>query len=159
MSAIARVLIVDDEEDIRKVLSAYLGRINYDVDTAENGQDAINKFYKGRYDLILSDLTMPSMDGLELLNKIREFDQDILFLMITGNPSVETAVNAIRIGAYDYIEKPVQLEEMKMKIERAFENKYLKEQLRASRGFTLAFVVSIVLWLILAAYIVTKVIK
>ena len=149
MSAIARVLIVDDEEDIRKVLSAYLGKINYDVDTAENGQDAINKFYKGRYDLILSDLTMPSMDGLELLNKVREYDQDILFLMITGNPSVETAVNAIRIGAYDYIEKPILFEELKVKIERALHTKELKGQLRTSRAFSWAILVSIPIWLLL----------
>ena len=159
MNSFGRIMVVDDEEDIRKVITIYLEKVGYEVVSAKDGQDALNKFRKGHFDVILSDLTMPELDGLELLDKIREFDKDVIFLMITGHPSIETAVNAIKKGAYDYIEKPVQLEEMKMKIERAFENKYLKEQLRASRGFTLAFVVSIALWLILAAYIVTKIIK
>ena len=159
MNNFGRIMVVDDEEDIRKVITIYLEKVGYEVVSAKDGQDALNKFRKGHFDVILSDLTMPEVDGLELLDKIREFDKDVIFLMITGHPSIETAVNAIKKGAYDYIEKPVQLEEMKMKIERAFENKYLKEQLRASRGFTLAFVVSIALWLILAAYIVTKIIK
>lgn len=153
MGTIAKILVVDDEEDIRKIISIYLGKIDYEVETAENGQDAIDKFYLGRYDLILSDLTMPSMDGLELLNKIRVFDKDVLFLMVTGNPSVETAVQAVKEGAYDYIEKPIQLEELKLKIERALQNKELKGQLKSSKALTWAILVSIPLWLILGIFL------
>ena len=142
-------MVVDDEEDIRKVISIYLKKVGYETSTAENGQDALNKFKKGHFDVILSDLTMPEMDGLELLEKIREFDKEVIFLMITGHPSIKTAVDAIKKGAYDYIEKPLQLDEMKIKIERAFESKYLKEQLRTSRALAWALIVSIPLWLIL----------
>ena len=149
MNNIGRVMVVDDEEDIRNVISLYLKKVGYEVVTAENGQDALNQFKKGHFDVILSDLTMPTMDGLELLDKIREIEKDAIFLMITGHPSVETAVHAIKKGAYDYIEKPLQLEEMKLKIERAFESKSLKDQLKASRGLAWALIVSIPLWLFL----------
>ena len=149
MNNIGRVMVVDDEEDIRKVISIYLKKVGYDVVTAENGEDALSKYQKGHFDLILSDLTMPTMDGLELLDKISEMDKDAIFLMITGHPSIETAVHAIKKGAYDYIEKPLQLEEMKLKIERAFESKSLKDQLKASRGLAWALIVSIPLWLCL----------
>ena len=149
MSKIARVMLVDDEEDIRKIISMFLEKMDYDVVTAKDGEEAMSHFHKGRFDLVISDLTMPTMDGLELLKKIRELDKDTFFLMITGHPSIETAVNAIRQGAYDYIEKPVRLEEMKLKIERALENKGLKEQLKTSHAFAWALIISIPLWLIL----------
>ena len=89
------------------------------------------------------------MDGLQLLERIKELDRDAIFLMITGHPSIKSAVDAIKRGAYDYIEKPVQLEGMKMKIERAFESKSLKDQLRSSRGFAWALLCSIPIWLLL----------
>jgi len=149
MRKIGRVMVVDDEENIREVLSNYLKTIGYEVVTANDGQDALDKFKDGEYDLIISDLLMPSVDGLELLKKIREQDREVIFLMITGYPSIETAVEAIKKGAYDYITKPFNMEDVKLRIERAFEKKNLKERLSTVQGFAWALLFSIPIWLIL----------
>ncbi|NIT56236.1 MAG: response regulator, partial [Aliifodinibius sp.] len=106
MKKIGRVMVVDDEENIRDVLSNYLTSLGYDVATAIDGEDALKKFKRNSYDLIISDLLMPTIDGLELLKKVRDQDREVIFLMITGYPSIETAVEAIKKGAYDYITKP-----------------------------------------------------
>lgn len=149
MKKLGRVMVVDDEENIREVLSNYLEGMGYDVVTATDGQDALNKFRKDEFDLIVSDLLMPSIDGLELLKRIREIDKEVIFLMITGYPSIETAVEAIKKGAYDYITKPFHMEDVKLRIERAFEKKSLRERLHAVQGFAWALLFSIPIWLIL----------
>ncbi|GAB4329035.1 MAG: hypothetical protein Kow0037_03850 [Calditrichia bacterium] len=149
MKKLGRVLVVDDEENIREVLSGYLENMNYQVVTAVDGQDALNKYQKGQFDLVISDLLMPNVDGLELLKQIRTIDKDVIFLMITGYPSIETAVDAIKKGAYDYITKPFHMEDVKLRIERAFEKRTLKERLKTVQGFAWALLFSIPLWLIL----------
>jgi len=149
MKKLGRVMVVDDEENIREVLSNYLDSMNYEVDTAEDGQEALNKYQKGDFDLIISDLLMPNIDGLELLKRIREIDKDVIFLMITGYPSIETAVDAIKKGAYDYITKPFHMEDVKLRIERAFEKRSLKERLKTVQGLMWALLFSIPLWLVL----------
>ncbi len=149
MKTIGQVMVVDDEENIREVLSNYLQSMNYEVETAEDGQDALDKFKKGDFDLIISDLLMPNIDGLELLKRIREIDKEVIFLMITGYPSIETAVEAIKKGAYDYITKPFHMEDVKLRIERAFEKRSLKERLKTVQGLAWALLFSIPLWLIL----------
>ncbi|GAB4368963.1 MAG: response regulator [Calditrichia bacterium] len=149
MKKLGRVLIVDDEENIREVLSSYLVNMNYEVVTAVDGQDALNKYKKGEFDLIISDLLMPNVDGLELLKQIRSLDKEVIFLMITGYPSIETAVDAIKKGAYDYITKPFHMEDVKLRIERAFEKRSLKERLKTVQGFAWALLFSIPLWLVL----------
>ena len=149
MKKLGRVMVVDDEENIREVLSNYLESMNYEVDTTEDGQEALNKYQKGDFDLIISDLLMPNIDGLELLKRIREIDKDVIFLMITGYPSIETAVDAIKKGAYDYITKPFHMEDVKLRIERAFEKRSLKERLKTVQGLMWALLFSIPLWLVL----------
>ena len=149
MKKIGNVMVVDDEENIREVLSSYLKSLGYAVVSAVDGEDALTKFKRGNFDLIISDLLMPTVDGLELLKKIREQDRNVIFLMITGYPSIETAVEAIKKGAYDYITKPFHMEDVKIRIERAFEKKNLKERLSTVQGFAWALLFSIPLWLIL----------
>ena len=149
MKRIGRVMVVDDEENIREVLSNYLDSLGYEVITAGDGEDAIEKFETGAFDLIISDLLMPTIDGLELLKKVREKDRDVIFLMITGYPSIETAVEAIKKGAYDYITKPFHMEDVKLRIERSFEKKNLRDRLSTIQGFVWALLFSIPVWLIL----------
>ena len=149
MKRLGNVMVVDDEENIRKVLSDYLSELGYSVIAANDGTDALEKFKPGAFDLIISDLLMPNIDGLELLKRIRDQDKDVIFLMITGYPSIETAVEAIKKGAYDYITKPFHMEDVKIRIERAFEKKNLKERLSTVQGFVWALLFSIPIWLIL----------
>ncbi|MBN2687570.1 MAG: sigma-54-dependent Fis family transcriptional regulator [Deltaproteobacteria bacterium] len=149
MNRRGKVMVVDDEATIREVLSSYLEKMNYSVETAEDGEDALKKFRKGDFDLIISDLSMPKIDGLELLKRIRVIDKDVIFLMITGYPSIETAVDAIKKGAYDYLTKPFHMEDIKLRIERALEKRLLKERLKTVQGLAWALVFSIPLWLIL----------
>ena len=158
MKALGSVMVVDDEENIREVLSNYLTSLGYYVVTAKDGTDALDKFKPGHFDLIISDLLMPNVDGLELLRRIREQDKEVVFLMITGYPSIETAVEAIKQGAYDYITKPFHMEDVKLRIERAFEKKNLKERLSTVQGFVWALLFSIPIWLILGI-ILAKLLK
>jgi two-component system response regulator PilR (NtrC family) len=151
-------MVVDDEENIREVLSNYLETLGYEVVTASDGQNALEKFEPGAFDLIVSDLLMPNIDGLELLRKVREKDRDVVFLMITGYPSIETAVEAIKKGAYDYITKPFHMEDVKIRIERSFEKKNLRDRLSTIQGFVWALLFSIPVWLILGI-ILAKLLK
>ncbi|GAB4170312.1 MAG: hypothetical protein Kow00108_04320 [Calditrichia bacterium] len=147
--ALGKVLVVDDEDHVREVLKDFLEALAYEVDTAEDGSDALNKIEPGKYDLVISDLLMPKMDGLELLERIRKIDKSVVFLMITGYPSIETAVDAIKKGAYDYITKPFNMDDVKIKIERAFEKKNLRHSLKTMNGIVWALIISIPVWLIL----------
>jgi len=158
MKKIGRIMVVDDEENIREVLSNYLETLGYEVITASDGQNALEKFEAGAFDLIVSDLLMPNIDGLELLRKVREKDRDVVFLMITGYPSIETAVEAIKKGAYDYITKPFHMEDVKIRIERSFEKKNLRDRLSTIQGFVWALLFSIPVWLILGI-ILAKLLK
>jgi DNA-binding NtrC family response regulator len=92
---------------------------------------------------------MPQMNGLDLLQEIRQVDPDAAFIMITGYPSIDSAVEAIRRGAQDYITKPFKLEEIKHKIDKALLEKNLRTRLRHLQGITWALIISIPLWLIL----------
>ena len=158
MKKIGRIMVVDDEENIREVLSNYLETLGYEIQTASDGKDALEKFEAGAFDLIISDLLMPNIDGLELLRKVREKDRDVVFLMITGYPSIETAVEAIKKGAYDYITKPFHMEDVKIRIERSFEKKNLRDRLSTIQGFVWALLFSIPVWLILGI-ILAKLLK
>lgn len=115
----ARILIVDDNEQIRELLKDFFQTIGHEVMTAGDGKEALEKFKAYEPDCIISDLKMPDMDGLELLRQIRAQGKKTTFLMITGYPTIETAVEAMKQGAYDYITKPLQLEDVRIKVERA----------------------------------------
>ncbi len=158
MTTRGRILVVDDAEEIREMLSDFLSRLHFAVDTAGDGQEALQKYMHGGYDVIISDVFMPHMDGIEFLKHIRSLNKDIMFLMITGYPDVETAVEAIKEGAYDYITKPFNMEDVRLRIERAFEKKSLKERLKTVEGFNWALLISIPLWLLLGI-ILTKLLK
>lgn len=149
MGKLGHILVVDDEEDTRGLISSYLTEMNYHVVTANDGKEALGKYMKADFDLIISDRVMPKIDGLELLKKIRRINKEIMFLMVTGYPAVESAVEAIKAGAYDYIMKPFNMEDVKLRIERALEKKSLKDRLRTVEGFNWALLFSIPLWLIL----------
>lgn len=114
-----RVLLVDDEPQLLKAYARMLQAQGYEVETASDGAEAIEKFSPGNFHAVLSDITMPSMTGLQLLRAVRERDLDVPFILITGEPSVDTAIPALDYGALRYLVKPVDPEELKSVVEHA----------------------------------------
>ena len=124
------ILIVDDEESIRDSLSGILYDEGFRSTTAENGEAALTMLSEEKPDLILLDIWMPGMDGLETLTKIREVHPDQLVVMMSGHGTIETAVKATKLGAYDFIEKPLSLEKLLLCTQNALKIGQLVEENR-----------------------------
>lgn len=131
MSDTFNILVVDDEEDILNILKFILEKDGYSVDTALNGEEAFTKVRKNRYDIVLTDLKMPGMDGMELLERVRDYNPEIDVVIMTAYASVESAVTAIKKGASDYIVKPFINEDVKLRIKRLFEHRKLQKEIEA----------------------------
>lgn len=127
----ARVLVVDDEESIREFLNIMLRKEGYDVTCVEDGQKAIDILKKKSFEMIISDLQMPHVTGLELLKFVKENYPDLLFMLITAFGTTETAVEAMKAGAYDYITKPFKLDEVRINIANALRSKTLETENRS----------------------------
>jgi response regulator RpfG family c-di-GMP phosphodiesterase len=133
-----RVLIVDDEKFIRDILADFLGMEGYLVRTAEDGAAALNELHHAHYDLIISDLKMPRMGGIELLEAIGHAAPNALTVIMTGFGTVETAIDAMKRGAYDYILKPFKVEEVIHVVQRGLEKQRLSaENLRLKEALSL----------------------
>ena len=137
-----RILIVDDEEGLRKALARYLEKIGYEVEEAASGAQAIEMCKDRVFNLVISDLMMPGMSGLELLQTLKTLNADLSFLMMTGFGTIETAVEAIKLGAFHYMAKPFELEDMAYLVEKALnyhnlmqENRALKQEVRKKYDF------------------------
>jgi two-component system, NtrC family, nitrogen regulation response regulator NtrX len=117
----SNILIVDDEKAIRKTLSEILSFEGYRIDEAGDGEEGIRKFRDKEYDVILCDIKMPKMDGIEFLDKAKELNPDIPIIMISGQGTIETAVEAVKKGAYDYISKPPDLNRLLITIRNAMD--------------------------------------
>lgn len=120
-----KILVVDDEQIIRESLSYVLRKEDYQVDEADNGKAAYEKLLEKSYDLVITDLEMPEMKGTELLDKIRNLSVQTSTIVVTAYGSLETAISALRSGASDYILKPVEFDELLIKVKRLFEIKDL----------------------------------
>lgn len=120
-----RILVVDDEPSIREFLQIMLKREKMSVEIAVNGRDALDKLEAESFDLIISDIQMPELSGLELLAKVRENDPTALVMMVTAFGSTESAVDAMKLGAFDYLTKPFKIEDVKVRIKKALENRIL----------------------------------
>lgn len=150
-----RILVVDDDAGVREALTEFLLSLGYVVVAVENGQDALIEYGKGAFDVVVADLIMPNMDGMELLRRVREIkNNEVIFLMITGHPSIDTAVDAINRGADDYITKPFHLEDVKLRISKALEKQTLKGRLKTAQGLAWGLMLSIPLWLLLGIILV-----
>jgi two-component system, NtrC family, response regulator PilR len=138
----ARILVVDDERSMRELLAIVLRREGYDVLLAENGRAAIEALERESVDLLISDIKMPDMSGVEVLRAAKRVDQDILGIMITAFASTETAVEAMRLGACDYLSKPFDIDLLKMKVREKVENRRLRQEnvlLKRTLGLTHEF--------------------
>src|SRR5882757_5455787 len=117
----SNILIVDDEKAIRKTLGEILSYEGYKLDEAGDGEDALKRFKEKTYDVVLCDIKMPKMDGIEFLEKARESNPDVPVIMISGHGTIETAVEAVKKGAYDYISKPPDLNRLLITIRNAMD--------------------------------------
>jgi len=121
-------MIVDDELIVRDSLMNWISMEGYEVDVAESGKEALNKLEKEKYDILLVDIKMPEMDGIELLTKIKENEPDTEVVMITAYGSIDTAVSAMKKGACDYVLKPFDPEEISMLIQKIVEHRQLVKE-------------------------------
>ena len=126
----SRILIVDDEDSIREFLEIMLKKEGYEVTLAEDGLRAKEILTKKSFDMIISDMQMPNMTGLELLKHVKESYPDIVFMMITAFGTTETAVDAMKMGAYDYVTKPFKIDEVRLNIANALRSKNLETEVR-----------------------------
>ncbi len=124
------ILIIDDEQAQREVLTGYLKKKGYHILFADSGEEGIRIVKQNAIDIILSDFKMPDKTGLEVLEQVKKINPEISFVIITAYSTVETAVKAMRMGAYDYISKPVDLDELDLLIEKIVENRNLKSENR-----------------------------
>src|SRR6266540_1281739 len=116
-----RILVVDDERSMRELLAIVLRREGYEVLLAENGRGAIDLLAREPVDLLISDIKMPDLSGVDVLRAAKKIDQDILGIMITAFASADTAIEAMRLGAHDYLSKPFDVDELKIKVRNALE--------------------------------------
>jgi two-component system response regulator PilR (NtrC family) len=126
----SRILVVDDEESIREFLEIMLKKEGYEVTTAEDGARAKDILTKKSFDMIVSDLQMPNMTGIELLKHVKESYPDTVFMLITAFGTTETAVDAMKMGAYDYVTKPFKIDEVRMNIANALRSQNLEVEVR-----------------------------
>src|SRR5881397_775172 len=137
-----RVLVVDDERSMRELLAIMLKQAGHDVTLAEGGEQAVEVLKSESFDLVITDLRMRKVDGLAVLRATKEHSPHTVMLVVTAFASTETAVEAMKLGAYDYITKPFKLDEIKLIVANALERKrlrdenlYLKRQLETQRRF------------------------
>jgi len=123
-----QILVVEDSKPLREMLVHVLKEDGTQVDAAKDGRDALDKFQGASYDLIITDLNMPEMTGIELIRKVRQQDELVEFIIITGYASLESAVEAIKAGAFDYIIKPFKVEELQVAVRNVRDKILLKKR-------------------------------
>ncbi len=142
MQQAAHILLIDDEKESCLALSTLLGRTGYAVASAHSGEQALSLLQNQSFDLIISDLFLPGISGIDILKRVKETSPRTCFILITGNASAETAVEAMKEGAFDYVTKPFNFEKLKLQVAKALEksqlvaeNHYLKQQLHGRYRF------------------------
>lgn len=139
----AKILIADDEKNIRDSLKLILDEEGYSTDVASDGEEALQKIEKENFDIVITDIKMPKVDGIQLLEASTKKSPDSFFIIMTAYASVKTAIDALRSGAYDYLIKPIEFDDVIFRIKKlidykklASENKYLRQRISSDTGFT-----------------------
>lgn len=153
-----RVLVCDDEPHIREPVAIFLRQNGFEVDTAVDGKDGLSKFEKRDYFLVITDINMPGMTGLELLGAVKKLKKDVDVVMITGNVDLDYAIDAMKKGAYDYFRKPFDFEDVMLTVSRVVEKRVLQrkaaegERLRGERDASERNAIEAVMALVQAVY-------
>jgi two-component system response regulator AtoC len=129
-----RILVVDDEVFVRDLLSDFFGKLKFSVVAAPDGSAGIAAFEKESFNVVLVDLKMPGMSGTETLREIRRIRSTTPVIIMTGYPTIDSSIEALRLGAYDYIIKPFKLQELRELIERAMKEQQLHTEIDTLRG-------------------------
>src|SRR3990172_1998665 len=129
-----RILIADDHDALRRGLARGLSEAGHEVEEASNGNAAIERLHDSFFDLVLTDLKMGGSDGLDVLRTTRALHPTTAVILMTAFGTVHTAVEAMKIGAFDYVQKPFEIEEMEVKIDKALEVRRLRHELEYLRG-------------------------
>ena len=129
-----RILVVDDEESLRRVTQLKLQQAGYEATTAADGTAALQLLARNPQDLIITDMKMPGMSGIDLLRKVKEDYPEVIVIVVTAFGTIESAVEAMRIGAYDYLIKPINADALKIVVSRALEHHRLREEVRSLRS-------------------------
>jgi DNA-binding NtrC family response regulator len=144
-----KILVVEDEQDIRDVLVETLGRWGYETTAVENGKVGLERFRAEKFSLIVTDLRMPVMDGLTMLKTIKKEKPLMPIVVITGFPTVDSAVESLVEGADQYIVKPIHFEDLRVKIQKAFEKKKIQAELESIRTINRILILLIPGWILL----------
>lgn len=126
----AKILVVDDERSVRTIIKELLDLEGHTVDAAEDGVQALEKFREAGYDLVITDIKMPNMEGDELLSKIRELQSDIAVIMVSGHSSIDKAVECIHKGAFDFISKPVEMNRLLVSVRNSLDKKEQVQEIK-----------------------------
>ncbi|MBN1822037.1 MAG: response regulator [Prolixibacteraceae bacterium] len=148
-----KILVVEDDQDIRELLVETLKRSDFEVDTAENGKTGLEKFRKQKYDLILTDIRMPVMDGLKMLKKIKKEDSRMPIVVITAYPSVDSAVECLVEGADDYLVKPIKFDDLNVKIQKALEKRKIQRILTTRKIMNIILIAFIPIWILIGFFL------
>ncbi|GAV25378.1 sigma-54-dependent Fis family transcriptional regulator [Carboxydothermus islandicus] len=128
MKETIKVLVVDDEENFRDLLIQRLNRKGYEVKGAGTGEEALQFLKEETFHLAIFDIKMPGMDGIELLQRARQLDENLQVIILTGHGTIESAIGAMKLGAYDYLTKPCNLAELEITLQKAYEKRQLLEE-------------------------------
>ena len=128
-----RILIIEDEKSMREVLRILLEEEGYEITAASNGLEGMEYLRDDIFDLVVTDIKMPKADGFEVLKKVKELSPSTIVIMITAFGTTESTIEAMKLGAYDYIHKPFKIDEIRLIIQKAFERKNLGEELSLLR--------------------------
>ncbi|RJR31853.1 MAG: response regulator [Desulfobacteraceae bacterium] len=145
----ANILVVDDDKQLADNLVEYLVKLGYSAIATYGGKEAIDRFTQESFHLVITDLMMPEMGGLEVLQAIKELDSRAIVLVITGYGTIHSAVSAIKEGAFDFVPKPFKMSELEVIISRALEHHALFKQLGVFKGLSIGLMISVPFWMIL----------
>lgn len=145
----ARILVIDDDANYRALLRDFIEEKGHTAIEAESADQGLSIFLREKIDLVVSDLMMPVKSGMELLHELRQINPKVLFIMVTGFPTLDTATHAIKEGAYDYLVKPVDMHQLAVVMNRALATLELRSNLTTLRGLNVALLISIPFWIVL----------
>ena len=149
----AKIWVVDDEEPVREVLGAMLQQMGHEARLFSDAKSLVAAYRRRLVDLVLADRRMPVMDGLALVRALRAKDPGAIVLIVTGYPSVDDGVEATRLGAADYLTKPLRMEEIRLRIMRVLEIRDLQTRLRRSRVLAWLLIGSLPFWFVLGLFL------